>query len=233
MCCIIVTLLHVYVALTIMLHLHTMVLKSNISKIAESFRGEEGGYMLDDTPRGLLETLLIGGGILATLTFAPTLFAVLGGIGMAIRTEDKAKRKRLHQSFQYLKRRKYVRVITSKDERGFRIELTEVGKRRASDIHTRRALLKPIPRPRVWDQKWRIILFDIAAEERSKRNAFRGLIRRLGAVMLQKSVWVYPFDCSEHVNLLKTFFDLSDKELRLIVSGSIGDDKELKKVYKL
>ncbi len=213
-----------------MLHFYTMVRKSNI---VQSPKKGKRDYLFDDTPRGLLEALLIGGGIVGGLTFAPTLFAVLAGIGYALKDNDNIRRKRLNNSFQYLKRKKYVRVTTRtrKDGRGIRIELTERGKQHGTQLRIKRALLKPVETPPVWDKCWRIIMFDISAEERSKRNAFRALVSRLGAVMVQKSVWLYPFDCSSQIDLLKSLFDLTEKELRMVVAKSIGNDAAFKKHF--
>jgi DNA-binding transcriptional regulator PaaX len=124
-----------------------------------------------------------------------------------------------------------VKVRTTKTTRY--IEVTPVGKVWLERLKARERLLVPIVRPKRWDKKWRLILFDISAEERAKRNAFRGLIRRLGAVMFQKSVWAYPFDCSEQIKILTDIFGFSADELRLVIADSIGDDKELKVHFKL
>jgi hypothetical protein len=158
------------------------------TKIASYLKAEKGGYLFDDTPRGLLEALLIGGGIVGALTFAPTLIFALAGLGYALKAQDKARKRKLSGSLDYLRRQKYVRIV-SKNERGerrVRIELTTLGKKRAVDVYTKHLFLRKVERPKSWDRRWRIIMFDIAAEERRKRNAFRAFIRRLGAVMLQK-----------------------------------------------
>ncbi len=203
--------------------------------MALNFKTMKEGFMFDDTPRGLLEALLIGGGMVAALSFAPTLIFALAGVGYALKAQDKARRKKLHNSLDYLKRHNYVRVVSKseKGERKVRVELTALGKRRATEVHAKRLLLQNIERPKMWDKHWRIIMFDISADERAKRSAFRALIRRLGAVMLQKSVWIHPFDCSEQIGLLRDFFHLSDNELRVITAESIGDDVELRKHFSL
>ncbi len=54
-------------------------------------------------------------------------------------------------------------------------------------------------RQQVWDKKWRIILFDIPAELQSKRHAFRHHLRTIGAYMIQKSVFVFPYPCENEV----------------------------------
>lgn len=187
--------------------------------------------LFDDTPRGIMEALLVAGGVALALSTAPTLFMALAAVGYVIKAEDRAKRRRLQRSFQYLMRNKYVTKDTT--GKGARIGLTVRGKTRIMRHIRERTLLVPINRPKVWDRRWRIILFDIPTAERSKRNAFRALIRRLGAVMLQKSVWIYPFDCSEQVSILKSMFNFSDHELRIVVGDTIGDDEEFRRHFRV
>ena len=190
------------------------------------------GALFDDTPRGMLEAFLVAGGITIALSTAPVLLAALAGARYMLKTDEKDRRRKLHRYGLYLTRKKYVAVRPLLGKRA-RVELTPLGKRRALHARARRLLSKSVERPNVWDKKWRLILFDIAAGERSKRDAFRAFIRRIGAVMLQKSVWVHPFDCSEHVELLRGFFGLSTSELRLVVADKVENDSELRRRFNL
>ena len=190
------------------------------------------GVMFDDTPMGILEALLVAGGISIALSAAPTLFVALASIGYVFKAEDRARKRKLQQSFDYLKRHKYVAVRTN-SRKTIVPALTNEGRRRLKRLFMRRALASPIEHQKKWDGKWWLILFDISASERAKRNAFRAMIRRIGAVMLQKSVWVYPYDCSEHIALLRQFFDLPEDALRLVETNAIGDDKMLRKHFKV
>ena len=90
-----------------------------------------------------------------------------------------------------------------------------------------------IKKPKKWDKKWRIVIFDIAQLKKTYREAFRGKLKELGFYPLQKSVWVYPFDCQAETELLKDFFGLSDQEMRLIVADNISKDDQLRKSFKL
>ena len=199
--------------------------------MVSKFRHAKGG-LFDNTPRGILEALLAVGGITVVLATAPALLVALSGLGYVVKANDKASRRRASQHSSYLKRNNYL-VFRSAGKGRVRISLSERGKRNALKSRVRRLLSAPLPRPTTWDQKWRIIFFDIAAEDRHKRNAFRMFIKRIGAVMLQKSVWVHPFDCTEQIGLLREFFTLSNTELRLVVAGDIGDDAPLRKHFKL
>jgi len=90
-----------------------------------------------------------------------------------------------------------------------------------------------IAKQKKWDKKWRLVIFDIAQIKKIYREAFRGKLKDLGFRSLQKSVWVHPYECQVEIELLKDFFGLSDKELRLIVAQSIGIDEEFKKEFRL
>ena len=110
------------------------------------------------------------------------------------------------------------------------ISLTEKGKRKAGWMQIDDL---EIAKQKKWDKKWRLVIFDIAQIKKIYREAFRGKLKILGFRSLQKSVWVHPYECQAEIELLKDFFGLSDKELRLIVAQSIGIDEELKKEFRL
>ena len=84
-----------------------------------------------------------------------------------------------------------------------------------------------------WDGLWRIVIFDIAQLKNLQRNAFRGKLKELGFVSLQKSVWVHPYSCHDEIVLLREFFGLSQKEVRLITADDIENDDFLRKIFNL
>lgn len=110
------------------------------------------------------------------------------------------------------------------------ISLTEEGKRRAG-IYQINALR--VKKPKHWDRRWRIVIFDVPHENRFIREALRGLLKQLGFYQLQKSVWIHPFDCTDEIFLVSSFFGLTAKELRLITTDSIGEDTTFKEIFNL
>jgi len=110
------------------------------------------------------------------------------------------------------------------------ISLTEEGKKKAGWLQI--DSLKII-RPKKWDGKWRMVMFDIAQLKKSYRDAFRGKLKELGFYPFQKSIWIHPFDCRSEIDLLQTFFGLSENELRLVVAEDIGSSEELSKIFNL
>ena len=83
-----------------------------------------------------------------------------------------------------------------------------------------------------WDGKWRVVIFDVWENIRSKRNLLRMEIKDFGFIQLQRSVWIYPYKCAEFIELLKT--DLSfGKNIRYMVVEKLDHDEGLRKYFKL
>ncbi len=149
-------------------------------------------------------------------------------IGKAIKDLRKHNKKKVYDSFYNLKRQGYIRAKYTKGQ--IYISLTEKGKRKAGWLQIDELKIK---KPKKWDKKWRIAMFDIAELKRNHREAFRGKLKELGFYQFQKSVWIHPFDCGDEISLLRDFFGLTKKDIRLLVAENIEGDKEFKEVFKL
>lgn len=110
------------------------------------------------------------------------------------------------------------------------ISLTERGRKEAGWLQIDALKIK---KPKKWDRRWKIVIFDISQLKKFYREAFRGKLKELGFYPLQKSVWIHPFDCRDEIELLREFFGLTEKEVRLIITEDIGKDDWLKKIFKL
>lgn len=140
----------------------------------------------------------------------------------------KYKKTNLSNTFYRLRKAGCIRF--QKRNHQIYISLTAEGKEKAGWLQIDALKIK---RPRKWDRKWRIVIFDIAQLKKIYRELFRGKLKELGFVPLQKSVWIHPFDCRDEIELLKDFFALIDKEVRLIVAQDIGDDDFLREIFKI
>src|SRR6185503_5238760 len=89
-----------------------------------------------------------------------------------------------------------------------------------------------LPRPKRWDRKWRIVIFDINEKKRKLRDQIRNLLVSLGFIRLQNSVWVYPYDCEDIIWLIKSNVGVGKDILYLIVD-EIENDKHLLKSFGL
>lgn len=89
-----------------------------------------------------------------------------------------------------------------------------------------------LQKPKRWDKKWRVIIFDIPEKKKHIRNQITMLFRQAGFWRLQDSVWVYPYDCEDVVTLLKTDFNIGKYLLYLIVD-ELENDKHLQQYFVL
>ena len=87
-------------------------------------------------------------------------------------------------------------------------------------------------KPRRWDRKWRLLIFDIPEYRKSTRQQLRHTLRRIGFYRLQNSVWVFPYDCEDWIALLKADFKIGKDVLYLIVDALEGEWR-LKKHFSL
>lgn len=83
-----------------------------------------------------------------------------------------------------------------------------------------------------WDGKWRVVIFDVWEKTRSKRDLLRMEIKDFGFIQLQRSVWIYPYQCEEFIELLKT--DLAfGKNIRYMVVEKLDHDGNLRKYFRI
>lgn len=138
----------------------------------------------------------------------------------------KYREKKVSDTFRNLLKRGCIQI--EKKNRQLYIHLTDEGKKLAGWLQIDALNIK---KPKKWDGKWRVVIFDISHLKKKYREAFRGKLKELGFCLLQKSVWVHPFDCKDEIALLKEFFGLSEKEIRLIIAETIEKDNELRKIF--
>ena len=78
-------------------------------------------------------------------------------------------------------------------------------------------------KPKRWDGKWRVLIFDIPERRKSVRDKVRLTLTAIGFKRLQNSVWVYPYDCEDLITLLKADFKIGRDLLYLIVDSIEND----------
>lgn len=87
-------------------------------------------------------------------------------------------------------------------------------------------------KPKKWDKKYRVVIFDISEQRKKIRDQLRGILKSFGFILLQDSVWVYPYECQEIIDLLKQYLELKEDVIYMTVE-SIENDKWLKEEFKL
>ena len=171
----------------------------------------------ENITKDLLEFLLLTGGVSLILTNPAFL---VPAIMIARYTDININKGKLTRSVSYLKGQKYISV-TQKGNK-YHLHLTKKGKEKAVLYSLQSTLTGKLVHNKKWDKQWRIVIFDIKTDSRKKRDALRRMLKRSGFELLQKSTWIYPFDCKEEVSLTKDFFGIKDSECRLVLASDIG-----------
>lgn len=184
---------------------------------------KKGKERLGVIAKGVL-LFLLAGGTLFVAAAAPNIVQL---IPISEKVFGKGKKYQLHNyatSIQKLIVQKKIVVIATDD--GFRLTLTEKGKKSLGMLAYRKKL------PKVWDGKWRIVSFDVFEKNRKKRDLFRRELKEYGFMQIQKSIWVYPYSCEDYIMLLRTNLHFG-KNIRYIVAESITEDTAMRKAFKL
>lgn len=181
---------------------------------------------LNENTKIILKTLLRVG-VVSTVVLSPVL---LPAFGIILVEQKKMKyncnSKTFINTFYALRRKELIKL--ERRNKQIYISLTDQGKKKAGKYQIDD--LK-INKPKKWDGRWRIVIFDINSSKKIVREALRGKLKELEFHQLQKSVWLYPYDCKKEISLLKDFFGLTVAELRILISEDIGEDNEIRKKY--
>ena len=145
---------------------------------------------------------LVGAGvIMGAAVAAPNVFQVLGMFD----PKGPEQRNRIWKTIKYLESKERVQIEERNGERI--LILTKRGKMVLDDVVIADI---EIQRPRIWDQKWRIVMFDIPMHRLRTRIPFREKLQDLGFAMYQKSVFVYPYECREEIAAVAEHYGVRD-----------------------
>ena len=133
---------------------------------------------------------------------------------------------RTRRSIENLLKKRLVKISSAGGSS--QVELTPKGEA----FLARLAIGGGLKKPRRWDKKWRVIIFDIPERRRTTRDQLRLTLVQIGFKKLQDSVWVYPYDCEDVIQLIKTDVFLS-REVVYIVAEEVEYSQNLKKFFNL
>ena len=139
----------------------------------------------------------------------------------------KINKKELREGISYLYRLKY---IDKKRDNGDleSIILTKKGKFTALNYQLDNIKNKNIK----WDEKWRMVAFDIPNKYKRGRDALREKLKKIGFKELQESVFITPYECKKEISELVNYFEL-EKYVRFGILEFVDNEKYFKKAFNL
>jgi len=131
------------------------------------------------------------------------------------------------RSFNYLKRKKIVGI--GKDGDRTIIKLLDKGKERV--IKFRLEDLKLTPQKK-WDEKFRLVFFDIPEKYRYSRQIFTSKLREIGFLPIQKSAWICPHPCDDEIEFLVSIYEIRPF-VRIVTFSSREIERYWQEKFKL
>lgn len=134
---------------------------------------------------------------------------------------------RLRQKLKILQKQKVIKLHQVEDK--FFVQITKKGRRR---------LLKyslddlRIEKPKQWDKRWRIVAYDIPDQKKGASNALQHTLKQLGFLRLQKSVYLYPYPCSEIIEFLRAVYGVGE-HVTYLTLGFLEDEEAYKEYFGL
>lgn len=110
------------------------------------------------------------------------------------------------------------------------IRVTEKGRRSLARRQLRGCAVE---RPKRWDGRWRIVMFDVPETNRPNRERLRTTLRAFGFTPLQRSVWLYPYDCRDLVTLTRTAYGMEHVTVRYLVVSELEEDDAFRRRYDI
>lgn len=168
-------------------------------------------------------TMLGVGTVLGLSLISPTALMLAKPFLDAKREKERQEWKRfnpyfLKRTIARLKKQKMITIINQNGEQV--VTLTKHGKRRILRYGLDEL---NIEKPKSWDRKWRLVIYDVSEQKRGLRDVFRRALQSLGFYKLQDSVWIYPYPCEDQIAFLREYFGVGNDVL-YVVAIQLEDD---------
>ena len=164
----------------------------------------------------------------------PALIFIAAAMGNAVQVFRQFKRSKhlsreqIRNSINHLRQQKLIEYVCNKNGKTV-IKITKKGetKLRAFDIE-----LMKINKPKKWDGKWRLVMFDIPMRFTKGREALRYHLKELDFFQFQKSAWIYPYPCEDEIIFVADFFGVG-KYVEVLVIENVLREEKIKKYFNL
>ncbi len=142
-------------------------------------------------------------GLISVAIVAPNVLVALGQIKHVVQ-----RRLQIRKSIDRLARLGYLEI--QRESGTSRIRITDKGKFFLASCGRD-------GRRKKWDQKWRLVIYDIQGRAPVLRQRIKELLTAFGFVRLQNSVWISPHNAEDLVTLLKAELRIGKNLLYMIV----------------
>ncbi|MCX6809874.1 MAG: hypothetical protein NTZ65_03975 [Candidatus Berkelbacteria bacterium] len=127
------------------------------------------------------------------ITFATGAIILAPNLLQILKPLNKDKRYRYKKTIKKLYNDKAIYLS------GEEIRLTKKGERLLKQIEVEEITIEPKDS---WDGNWHLVCYDIPEKYKGRRNYLRRKLIEFNFYQIQKSLWVYPYECQEEIAVL-------------------------------
>lgn len=156
---------------------------------------------------------------------------VMGNAVQVFKSFNKSKKysnRQINTAIFNMKRQKLIEYVCDKNGKTI-VKITTKGKTRLKAFSIE---LIEIKKPKKWDGKWRLVMFDIPMRFTKGREALRYHLKDLNFFQFQKSAWIYPYPCEDEIIFIADFLGVS-KFVEILTVDSISRDEKVKRYFHL
>lgn len=173
-------------------------------------------------------------GVVALSVVAPNIVRILGGFSKGrgnSRTKEyrQKQNKSIIKSLYYLKQRGDIELIPDKND--FILKITQKGRKKMRRLRFETVEIAKSPN---WNKHWWLVLADIPSKPyKGRADLFRNKLKQIGFYLLQRTVWVYPFDPRDEVDFVSEYYNLSKfVTVMEVLNLDPADEKVLNEFFK-
>lgn len=188
-------------------------------------------YLDSGTTKAKIATVALSVLAVASIPLLIIGAGVMGNAVQVFHSFNKSKKysnKQLSSAIYDMKRQKLIEYIRDQDGKTI-VKITKKGKARLRAFSIE---LMEIPKPKKWDGKWRLVMFDIPMRFTKGREALRYHLKNLNFFQFQKSAWIYPYPCEDEILFIADFFGVG-KFVEILTIESILRDEKIKRHFHL
>ena len=188
-------------------------------------------FLNSDTPQATITKLALCTVAVASIPALGITALAVGNIMVVFKKYTKNKNyknKQFSDGFANLRRQKLIEYVS--DRSGVTtVRITSKGE---SKLRSFAIDLLTISKPKHWDGKWRMVMFDLPVRYNKARHSLRFKLKQLGFVQFQKSVWIYPYPCVDEILFIADYYKVG-KYVEVLTVSEINNDLKLKKAFNL
>lgn len=127
-----------------------------------------------------------------------------------------------------LKRLERQKLVTIKEDEKYQIvEITDAGQRRILKYALDELVIE---KPKFWDNKWRMVSYDIPSNIKRLRQVFREYLSVWGFYPLHESVFIHAYPCIRQVVFLREYLGIGEY-VRIFQVSKIENDNLFREFF--